>query len=156
MSSKPTTLTSSGTRRPASRSAPMAPRATTSLATKTASNVVRCEQSRPSPRGRWARRSRGLAIELSGRRSMPAAARACAIALEPFLGRGVDERGVGDAGDPRWPSDEQVLDGAARAGDVVDVDAGHVEARQGALEDDREARRGRAPRATGRRCADRR
>ncbi len=34
---------------------------------------------------------------------------------------------------------DEVLDRAARAGHVVDVDAGHVEVRAGALEDDREA-----------------
>ncbi len=48
----------SGTRRPASRSAPIAPRATTSLATKAASKVVRATGAGPSRGGRWGRRSR--------------------------------------------------------------------------------------------------
>ncbi len=71
---------------------------------------------------------------------MPAACEGLVVAGQPFLRGGVHERGVGDAGDPAVTEREEMLDGAARAGDVVDIDAraGHVG--QGALEDDREAR----------------
>ena len=137
MSSKPTTLTSSGTRRPASRSAPMAPRATTSLATKTASNVARSSSSSIAACPLGASKSPVAMIARVERQ--PGLVERLAIALQALLGSGVDERRVGDAGDPRVAERDQMVDRAARAGDVVDVDAGDVDVGQGALEHDREA-----------------
>src|SRR5207342_901038 len=64
-----------------------------------------------------------------------------AIPVEPLGGRGVGERCVRDAADPAMTEIDQVLDGVACTGPVVDVDARCVEVRAGTLEDDREAGR---------------
>ena len=92
--------------------------------------------------------------QLSGRSASPAPLSACPVAVEPFLGGGVHERRVRDAGDPSVTQRDQVLDGAARTGHVVDVDAGHRDARQAIPGGRSGSRRGPARAATGRRRAD--
>ena len=98
---------------------------------------------RPSPGGRCRRRTRPRRRGRR-RRRCPAASSADAVAVEPFLGGGVGERRVRDAGDPPLAEADQVLDRPPGAADVVDVDARDVEPGQRALEDDREAVAGEA------------
>src|SRR6478736_2903532 len=61
-----------------------------------------------------------------------------AVAVEAVLGGGVDQRSVGDAGDPAVAERDQVLHRATRPRDVVDVDTWRIDVWQRALQDDRE------------------
>ena len=120
------------------RAAPRsAPSATTSLATNAAS-IAAWRGARPSPDGRSRRRSRprrsrSASIGDAGRLERRL------VSVQPLAGGRVRQRRIRDAGDAAMAEGDQVFDRVARAGDVVDVDAGDGDTRQRPLEDDREA-----------------